>query len=45
MLDIEKHNLCPRSGKVKLVAKYFFKNMSKQAFIANFQFSKIFVEA
>ena len=26
--------------KVKLVSKYFFKNMSKQGFIANFQFSK-----
>ena len=31
--------------KVKLVAKYCLKNMSKQAFITNFQFSKIFVEA
>ena len=31
--------------KVKLVAKYFLKSMSKQAFIANFQFSRIFVEA
>ena len=31
--------------KVKLVAKYFLKNMSKQAFTANFQFSKIFVVA
>ena len=33
------------SFKVKLMAKYFLKNMSKQVFIANFQFSKIFVEA
>ena len=31
--------------KVKLVAKEFLKNMSKQAFFANFQFSNTFVEA
>ena len=31
--------------KVKLVAKYFLKNMLKQAFIANFKFSRILVEA
>ena len=26
--------------KLKFVAKYFLKNMSKQAFIANFEFSE-----
>ena len=30
--------------KTKLVAKYFLKNMQKQAFISNFQFSKILDE-
>ena len=31
--------------KVELVVTYFLKNMLKQAFIANFQFSTILVEA
>ena len=31
--------------KSKIGGKILFKNMSKQAFITNFQFSKTFVEA
>ena len=42
---IDAHNFIPTLPlKVKLVAKNFIKNMSKQAFIANFHFSRIFVE-
>ena len=35
----------PTLIKSTICGKILFKNMSKQAFINNFQFSKIFVEA